>query len=227
MSLFSASSLATMEEECFLIPKNKFLHKRYEKISQTRRKNSFIKAKYADEVLDHIPKEGEFVNCILKGNFVLAEMLLAMANKYHIKRLIISTLSMSVDNAMKLSQALTDKKIDKLSILISAYFAGVEKIYPQVYEYLNNAGAEVSVSKTHCKVFLLEYDDNYIVFAGSGNLRSSDNVEQMSIFNDKEIFEFYAEAFAEINENLKKKGRQQYTNKPEDYIDKDLKRQIM
>jgi hypothetical protein len=58
--------------------------------------------------------------------------------------------------------------------------------------------ASLSVARNHAKIILVSYDDNWFTFETSANLRSSDNLETMTIFNDREIHDFHAEWIDEI-----------------------------
>ncbi len=220
MSLFSLDEIAPIEDKIFLLKKNKWLNVD-KRMAQSAKKNLFIKPANANEVLDHLPSKGNIVHGMLRGNFVLGEMLIALSEAHHVKKMVISTLSMNVDNAQKLAEQVKRGNIDKLDMFISQYFAHIEKIYPRCYKHLKDAGASITIGKLHTKVFLVHTEDNYYVFTGSGNLRSSDSVEALAIFNDKVAFDFYEECFNELNENLKKDGRKTYSADP------DYKKQIM
>ncbi len=49
---------------------------------------------------------------------------------------------------------------------------------------------EVGFFRNHTKLVLIKTDTDFYLFTGSANLRSSGTIEQFSIYNSKELFEF-------------------------------------
>ena len=55
------------------------------------------------------------------------------------------------------------------------------------------------VCRNHSKIILIQQPGRQHVIADSANLRSSDNIEQFSIWNDSEVFAFHLGWMDEIH----------------------------
>lgn len=86
--------------------------------------------------------------------------------------------------------------IDKLNLIVSHYFYQHNRntIVKKIYDDLDNDkdNFNLAVASTHCKIINFKTDDDkYIVIYGSANLRSSSNIEQFTIEENKELYDFY------------------------------------
>lgn len=105
----------------------------------------------------------------------------------------IAMLGLSVHNAESLANLRETNLAGQITIICSHYFREVNKdaTYKTVMERL--AGfATLAVARNHAKIILLTYDNNWFTFEASANLRSSDNLETMTIFNDREVHDWHA-----------------------------------
>jgi len=135
--------------------------------------------------------------CIVDGKFIFGELIEAILieNELKAELVSISTLSMSQENIDSLTALLHfDKCIDKLDLIVSAYYFSHERngAIKYIYENLNKENKfQLAVTRTHTKICLIKtYCGKYIIIHGSANLRSSGNYEQFIVENDKELFDF-------------------------------------
>lgn len=150
---------------------------------------------------------GARTTCVVPGNFIMGDLIeaLILDRKMDIKSIYINTLSMSQENIDSLRTILNLRpRLEKLNIILSAYFYSHEKykLVKYLYDELDiDKRLQVSFLRTHCKIYLLDtYKGNHYVISGSANLRSSANIEQLEIENNGELFEFYKTMFDDILE---------------------------
>lgn len=148
-------------------------------------------------------------DCFVSGKFIFGDYIEALfaLNKLHTKKMTISTLSMSQENIDSLANLLHWGLVDELNIVISAYFFAHERnrLIKYMYQELDiDNRFQLAVAGVHTKTCHFETKDGLkIVMHGSANLRSSANVEQFTIEENSQLFEFYDEFFDSIIEEYK------------------------
>lgn len=168
----------------------------------------FIKPENALTVVRRLPGPGETTHCILRGDFVLADLLPYLLEGYHCPHLRIATLGMSEENAKLLARLHERGQVGRLTVVLSHYFEQVNKatVYFECRRILEGI-ADFVVMRSHAKMIVLQRQgatlptDDWLVIEGSANLRSSDNLEQMTIFNDRDVHDFHAEWIDHVREN--------------------------
>jgi len=190
------------EDRGFAIAESRFLERR----GGMKR---FVKAENALVVARRVPGVGGETHCILKGDFVLGDLLGPLLDGKYCEHLRIATLGMSGYNADLLVRLKREGRFGRLTMVVSHYFEGVNRstVFAEVQEKLAGV-AEWVVMRSHAKVICMtrsggvgEPVEDWLVVAGSANLRSSDNLEQMTIYNDREVHEFHAEWIDHVREN--------------------------
>jgi hypothetical protein len=197
------ASIAAREPSSFALPDNRF-HKHARKVQELASRRAIkklVKPENAAGLIAQIPAPGETLHAILRGDFVLGDALPPLLAAYGpCQHLRISTLALSVKNAETLRELVRTGAASHITLICSHYFRAVDKIsvFHAITEIL--AGfAEIKVSRCHAKILLLANDrGDALVFEGSANLRSSDTIEQLSVFNDPEIHSFHATWMDEI-----------------------------
>ena len=131
----------------------------------------------------------------LDGTFYFGDYIEALIVKHdlYVEELTVSTLSMNQNNVDSLKNLLVGGYVGKLNLIISHYFYSHEKwqLVPYIYENLDiNNQFQLIVMRTHCKICLIKTAKHDIVIHGSANLRSSGNIEQIMIENNKELYNF-------------------------------------
>lgn len=151
--------------------------------------------------------KGDHVDMIVSGNFIAGDFLEAYLaeNGLMAQEMIISTLSMSRDNVDSLRNIQLSTLAGSMGLIISSYFfanerrAGIEDIIKQLGQdprfFFAAAGihTKITLIRTVCGMAL--------TFGGSANLRSSRNIEQITIDNDEAIYQHHRAWMAEILNN--------------------------
>lgn len=149
---------------------------------------------------------GERAEVLVNGSFIFGDFLEAYLLEYKAvcKKMVISTLSLNENNIDSLHNLITHGWIQHLDLIVSHYFYSMEryKLIPYLYRQLDiDNKFQLSVAFIHTKTVHFEtLGGRKIVMHGSANLRSSGNVEQFSIEENPELYDFYDEAFGKIIE---------------------------
>ena len=175
--------------------------KRIHKPKQIRSfRNSQIKYDNAEKMAKDIKiGKGERYFSFIAGNFVFGDFIEAFCveNDLFIKKMTISTLSMSEINVDSLANLLINKFVNKLNLIVSDYFFANErhKIVKYIYQELDIVNRfQLAVARSHSKICIFEtYCGMKFVFHGSANLRSSDNIEQVDLEENAELFDYIDE----------------------------------
>ncbi|KEQ31199.1 hypothetical protein N180_02825 [Pedobacter antarcticus 4BY] len=155
---------------------------------------------------------------IINGTFVFGDFIEAflVGNNIHVKRMTISTLSLSENNVDSLANLLNGGYVDELNMIVSDFFYSHERnnLIPYLYERLDkNNRFQLAAASTHCKICIFEtHCGNHVVIHGSANLRSSSNIEQIVIEENKVLYDFNNEyqnhiidKFRTINKSIRGK----------------------
>jgi hypothetical protein len=155
------------------------------------------KLKYADAIKlakDINFNENQRYHVLIHGTFFFGDFIEAfiVEHNIHVKKMTISTLSMNKNNVDSLENLLKGNYIDELNLILSDYFYGHEKhdLVPYIYEKLDQENKfQVAFAGTHCKLCILEsHSGRFYVFHGSANLRSSSNIEQICLEENKDLY---------------------------------------
>lgn len=180
----------------FVIESNRFLSRTAkQRLKQSRRGiKALIRPENAACVLPHLPEPGDHLHAILRGDFVLADLIPAIiAHRGALTALHVATLGLSSANAEMLARLNTEQLAPSITIVCSHYFQHVDKttVFREVSARLAGK-ARLIVTRNHAKVICLptRAGDAYVI-EGSANLRSSDNLEQITIFNDAALLDWH------------------------------------
>ncbi len=145
-----------------------------------------------------LPDFGTRFDVVASGAFVFGEFIEALFYAHSIvaKRLAIATLSLNEDNIAQLASLANQGYIQQLDLIISHYFYANERhsLVPLLYEFLDrNDGFQLAVAGSHAKVTMFETEGGRkVVIHGSANLRANGNIEQFTIEENPELYDFYA-----------------------------------
>lgn len=154
-----------------------------------------------------IDSKGQRVDAIVSGNFIFGDFIEAYitAHNLSVEKMVISTLSMSQDNADSLALLLDNGFVKSLDLIVSAYFFSFERhaLIPYIYKALDKDNRfNLAVCGVHTKTCQFKTSDGkYIVIHGSANLRSSGNIEQFTIEENEQLYGFYDKIFKEMIDN--------------------------
>lgn len=150
--------------------------------------------------------EGSRYDVVVNGSFIFGDFLEAfiVRNNAKCKKLTISTLSLNQNNVDSLHNLITHGYIDELNLIVSAYFYNMEirALIPYIYRQLDiDNRLQLAVANVHTKTAQLEtLGGKKIIAHGSANLRSSGSIEQFTIEESPELYDFYDEFFSRILE---------------------------
>ncbi len=141
-----------------------------------------------------LPRPGEVVHAIMGGDFAcwdLVPAILDLAGR-PTEELFIATLGFNAQNTWHLCQLLDQGAIRRAHILASDYFAASDApTFREAKAQLQARGATLTSSRNHAKVIGLAFERDAYVVEGSANMRSCNNLEQFTLTNDPELFEFH------------------------------------
>ena len=177
---------------------------KYARVKRFKRPR-MAKYKYAVDLVKDIGtvEEGEHINAIVSGNFIAGDLIEAylFENKLIAEEIIIATLSMSRENVDSLKNIQDYRLNGVMGLIISDFFfsherkAGIEDIIKN----LSDGKFALAVAGIHTKLTLIKTQcGQHIVIGGSANLRSSLNIEQITIDNCPIQYAFHREWMAEI-----------------------------
>lgn len=149
---------------------------------------------------------GQRADAFISGSFIFGDFIEAFLTQHNAKavKMTISTLSLSQNNVDSLANLLNAGYIDELNLIVSVYFWGneVRSLIPYIYKRPDVGNRfQLAVAGLHTKTVHFEtLGGRKIVIHGSANLRSSGNVEQFTIEENPELYNFYEEHFSRIVE---------------------------
>lgn len=156
-----------------------------------------VRPENAAELAKYLPEPGDCTHAVVRGDFVMGNIIPLILGERIAALVGIATLGMSRENAAMLAELMAAGKVQRLFLLVSHYFSQVDKsgTYREVKGILGDA---VVVARNHAKVILISAAPDFFVVEGSANLRSSDNIEQFAIWNDEELLNWHLEWMQEV-----------------------------
>lgn len=163
------------------------------------KKQLFADARRCQNAIDHIitlPAPDECLHFIVDGRYEPCDLIPAISRlhpTHHIAQLTVTTLGLNTDNVWTIASGMDQHKIDHAEILVSHYFSSVDKTeYAYLKQEIESRGGKVSFARTHTKLMLLEMSDaTCFVVEGSGNMRSSNSIEQFQLTQSRPLLEFH------------------------------------
>ena len=168
-------------------------------VKPKKTKTVLCKYKFAEEMAREISlDENVRYYAIINGSFIFGDLIeaLIIEKRLKVNHLLISTLSLSENNIDSLHGLLSQDYVTALSLIVSEHFYSHERgnLVKYAYEELGGYNFQLATCRTHQKLALIETTcKKYIVIHGSANLRSSGNIEQINIEENREIFDFEME----------------------------------
>lgn len=162
----------------------------------------------------------------VNGTFIFGDFIEALfhAKGWEAHRIVISTLSMSMNNIDSLSNLIKWGWVDQLDLIVSEYFYSHERnmMIPHIYEKCDIGDKfQLAAARTHEKTCCIQTKCGlFIVIDGSINLRSSGNLEQFRIEENETLFNFVVasqnrilEEFKTINKEIPLVGAKTHSRK--------------
>lgn len=162
---------------------------------------SAMRKEKAAEIIDGVPAVGESVHIVSNGSFDYWGFVPLMIEHLGapVTRAYFSTWTLNRHCCKELFEMLDDGQIEQCGFLTGIYFKSRESaIYAQLVSGLQARGQKYKALENHSKLVLLECGKNYIVMEGSANFTANPRIEQNTIYNSKELFDFHAEWIEEV-----------------------------
>lgn len=171
------------------------------KIREKMKSKLYLKKEKADEVMNELPEQGESIHIVSNGSFdyftLIPLALKMMGDK--IGDFYFSTWTLNNSNSEAILKLYDDKKVKSVNCLVGLYFKKRETaVYNMLYDGLKSRGQRIFSNENHSKVTLLENGFDYIVICGSANFTANPRVEQFTIHNSQELFNFHKEWMDQI-----------------------------
>jgi hypothetical protein len=182
-------------------------------VKQKSKPQHLIKYKYAEDFVKNIKIEKNInIFSFVSGRFIYGDFIEAfiVENDFFVDELIISSLSFSQENIDSLFNLFKGEFLNKLRIYVSNYFFGHKcnhKLIKYAFEKFKNYDFDIVVNRNHTKIALIKTSGFFIVFSGSANLRSSDCIEQVSIQENEELYNYCLSFYNNIGEEFSTKKR--------------------
>jgi len=152
--------------------------------------------KNVEKELNRLPNEGEIFDIISLNSFNAFTLILWALQFSEIKKLYVSTYSMSREVSQGLFGLYQRGKVQSMKILISD---SMEYRNPTVIDNMKamcDANVELVFGWNHTKISLMEMQNNtFLSITGSGNFSKNAQYENYIIRNDSTIYDFYKNWF--------------------------------
>jgi len=151
-----------------------------------------LKLSFIEKALPVIEK-GYTYNLITQKVINPYGFILQILKNGDIEDLYIATYSMNIKAIEILSSLIDEGRIKKLTIILNHNMKFKMKGKDVVLLKMVEERENVSLIKkyTHAKVTLIKQGEDYIIISGSGNYSENPKIEQYTINNDKELYEFH------------------------------------
>jgi len=157
----------------------------------------YLKAKHAKD-LGVIPSKKEQIRCITQGCFNMYSILVAISQMFEdpVEELYLSTFSIKGNVIVGLFQMLEAGIVQKMRLIIAATMVNrTPKRIQQIRElsamFRDKYDVQTKLTENHSKIMLIKSGENFYCLEGSGNLSDNAQIEQYSISNSEEVYNFH------------------------------------
>jgi len=143
------------------------------------------------------PTKGMCAHVIVNGSFIFGDFIecFLVENGIIAKKMTISTLSMGYESVDSLLELMETGYIENLDLIVSGFHFSHKRhtIVQYTYDHLDIEDRfQLAVADSHTKVCLIETENgSKVVIKGSANLISSGCIEEFSIEENTELYDFY------------------------------------
>lgn len=159
----------------------------------------------AESMADRI-NYGKDYFAFVSGKFIFGDFIEALCYKKRLapSAVYLTTLGMSAENVDSIVNLVDYLGCRRVNLLVSHYFAQVEKnrLVPYMKREFTSKPVDVAVLQSHCKIALIFSEKGDVLISGSANISSSNNVEQFIIMHDAETIRFVRERLDGIMEKF-------------------------
>ncbi len=165
---------------------------------KTKNKRRMIKAMQKQRVesfLDRLPGIDESYHIIQNGRFDFFDYLprilffIDQADEAYL-----STWTMNRENTKGLSELYQKNKLRNITLITGLYFMHRERaVFATLLDFMQKNNQKFAALKNHAKIIALANHKKriYITIEGSANFTANPRIEQITITNNKNLFEFH------------------------------------
>ena len=147
----------------------------------------------AEALARHIDWERDYI-ALVSGAFVFGDFLelLLYVHDLQPSAVYITTLGMSENNADSIVNMVDYLGAEKVNLIVSHYFEGVErhKLVPYLEREFSGRPIDIAVLQSHCKICLIRSPKGDAAICGSANLSSSNNIENFILLHDPATIDY-------------------------------------
>lgn len=180
---------------------NTTISSRMERAVLKRTRIQALQHKSASSFLKTLPKSGESYHIISNGNFdyfTFVPIVINLLGNYSAEYYG-STWTMNRGNVIDLLELFDSGKLGSINILTGLYFKQRESaVYATLYNGIQERKQRYKALKNHAKIMLMRHHGNYIVMEGSANFTANPRIEQTTIINDEELYNFHKDWMLEV-----------------------------
>ena len=171
---------------------------------KAERKRAFKKCmrkEKAAEILTELPGPGETLHIVSNGKFDYWDFVPIICKLIGapVDQAFLSTWTLNRQCCKETMELLDAGTIKKLGFLTGLYFKQRESsVYAQLVTGLSARGQQFRALENHSKIALLKSGETYIVMEGSANFTGNPRIEQNTITQCRELWEFHAGWFTEV-----------------------------
>lgn len=153
-----------------------------------------------EEFFHELPKPGETLHVVSNGTFdywnfapVILQILGRSAVFYG------STWTMNRSNVLQLLALYDNKKLSSVTMFSGLYFKRREPaVYTTLAAGLIDRGQRFLCFENHTKIMLIGAPPDWIVMEGSANFTANPRLEQNTVTNDEQLYNFHKEWMEEL-----------------------------
>lgn len=182
-----------------------------ERIRTTYARHSFklnARVLQTAELLERLPEPGEVFTALMavgSSGYNFAQAIIDLTGQT-IPELYIATFGFSEDNAGQLITQLDNHQIGKVWFAASCFMRDQNHDrYTRLAAMLTTRGHAISATRNHAKIIAMKLEDGRkICIDGSLNMALCSNVEQVHVWNDANLFDFYTNYIREQAEKVER-----------------------
>ncbi len=177
-----------------------------------RRQLRALRQEKLEEFLQRLPEPGETLHIVSNGsfdywNFAPVTLQLLAAKERDPAVFYGSTWTMNRSNVLQLLSLYDQKKLSSVTMFSGLYFKRREPaVYTTLASGLIDRGQRFLCFENHTKIMLLGAPPDWIVMEGSANFTANPRLEQNTISNDQELFDFHKAWMEELLTKCRRKN---------------------
>lgn len=156
-----------------------------------------------------LPKKGEQIRIVTQKRFnAFALISWLISNVQNIDEILLTTYRIDENTLNGIKNILETRNINKLIIVLSAFFTSTKIKEPFAEQLkdlaISNEKVKAIFCHNHTKIMAVKSKDGSFVIEGSGNLTGNARIEQYSIIESEDVYDFHRDWIFSLKETPKK-----------------------